>query len=157
MSGIEIRRLAPDVVDPAVVLLRRVAEDPHGRFFTPHPFTRDGIAALAAAPGQDLYYLLLDAGGAVAYGLLRGWNAGYAIPSLGLAVAPDARGMGYGSLMTSFLHVAARRQGAVRVRLRVHHENTQAIRLYAARGYVFPEPPDRMTGLQVGFCDVAKS
>ena len=112
MSGLEIRCLAAGMEESALDLLRAVAGEETGRFFTPHPFTRDAIVALASHPGKDLYYLLVDGSRSLAYGLLRGWNDGYAIPSLGLAVSPSARRQGYGVLMTHFLHAAARQEDA---------------------------------------------
>lgn len=156
MSGIEIRHLAAGMEESALELLRAVAADQSGHFFTPHPFTPDVIADLASNPGRDLYYLLVHDQQALAYGLLRGWNAGYAVPSLGLAVSPAGRGMGYGVLMTTFLHAAARQAGAARVRLRVHHGNERAITVYRACGYVFADPPDAQTGLLLGFCELTK-
>jgi ribosomal protein S18 acetylase RimI-like enzyme len=154
MSGLEIRCLAAGMEESALDLLRAVAGEETGRFFTPHPFTRDAIVALASHPGKDLYYLLVDGSRSLAYGLLRGWNDGYAIPSLGLAVSPSARRQGYGVLMTHFLHAAARQAGANRIRLRVHQENSRAIALYRSCGYVFSDPPEPVNGLLVGFCDL---
>lgn len=156
MSALEIRRLAPGLEAAATALLAQVAADPQGRFFTPHPFTPEHLAALASAPGRDLYYVLMADGVALAYGLLRGWNEGYAVPGLGLAVTPAARGQGLGRLMMDFLHAAARQQGAKRVRLRVGQDNITALSLYQRCGYRFSEPADSATGLQVGFCELAK-
>jgi ribosomal-protein-alanine N-acetyltransferase len=157
VSPLEICRLGPGLEDPAYALLTQVAADPAGAFFTPHPFTRECLVALAAAPGRDLYYVLMAEGAALAYGLLRGWNEGYAVPSLGLAVAPSARGRGLGRLMMEFLHSAARQRGATRVRLRVRPDNATALALYRRCGYLFPEPADPVHGLLTGSCDLSRS
>jgi ribosomal protein S18 acetylase RimI-like enzyme len=136
-------------VASALDLLRAVAADPDGRFFTPHPFTQEALDGLASQPGQDLYVVMTSGDQAVAYGLLRGWNEGYAVPRLGLAVAPTERGRGLGRKMMDFLHGAARSRGADRVSLRVHLENERAVALYRSMGYTF-EPPDPKTGLMIG-------
>ena len=149
MSAPDVRELRPEGVEPALDLLRAVAADPEGRFFTPHPFTKEVLSALSTEPGRDLYFLMMSGDRAVAYGLLRGWNEGYVVPSLGLVVAPSERGRGLGKLMMDFLHGAARSRGADRVGLRVHTENLRAFRLYRSLGYSF-EPPDPSTGLMVG-------
>jgi len=156
MSVLEIRRLGPGLEAAAFALLRQIEQDPSGHFFTPHPFTRERIALLAHEPGKDLYYLLMEAGDALAYGMLRGWNEGFAIPSLGLAVSPGARGQGLGALMTDFLHAAARRAGARKVRLRVHHGNLRALALYRRCGYAFDAPGDPRDGLLVGYHALAE-
>ena len=69
--------------------------------------------------------------------LLRGWDEGYSVPSLGIAIHPVARGQGLGTLMMEYLHFLARQRGAITVRLRVHVENLRAIQLYQALGYAF--------------------
>jgi len=73
----------------------------------------------------------------LAYGILRGWDQGYEIPSLGIAVHPEARGGKLGELMMHFLHSAARRKGARQVRLKVYGKNVSARNLYIKLGYKF--------------------
>jgi len=46
--------------------------------------------------------------------MLRGWDEGYETPSLGIAVHPDARGLGLARTFMGFLHAAASFQGAAR-------------------------------------------
>ena len=149
MSAPVVRELRPEGVAAALDLLRAVAADADGRFFTPHPFTREVLSGLASNPGRDLYCLLMSGDQALAYGLLRGWNEGHAVPRLGLAVAPAERGRGLGTILMDFLHGAARSRGADRVSLRVHVENDRAVALYRRMGYSF-EPPDPKTGLMIG-------
>jgi ribosomal protein S18 acetylase RimI-like enzyme len=149
-GSLEIRRLTPELSAPAVALLEAVAAEPDGRFFTPHPFSREFVDGLAASPGRDAYHLLMSGNQALAYGLLRGWNEGYPSPSLGLAVSPAARGAGLGRLMMEFLHAEARFRGADRIRLRVHLENQKAIALYRRMGYSF-DAADAANGLVVGW------
>ena len=79
----------------------------------------------------------LTAGRFVAYGMLRGWDAGYAIPSLGIYVAREARGRGVARAMMERLHALARERGAAAVRLKVYPSNEPARRLYESLGYRF--------------------
>jgi ribosomal-protein-alanine N-acetyltransferase len=71
--------------------------------------------------------------------MLRGWDAGYAVPSLGMALHPSARGQGLGRTFMELLHDAARTRGARRVRLKVYPENEAARTLYERLGYVFSD------------------
>lgn len=103
--------------------------------FHPHPFSRDQAAQLVAYTGRDVYAVLVEAGRFVAYGLLRGWDEGYEVPSLGIAVRCDARGRGLGRVMMAWLADEARRRGAAQIRLRVHPDNNAARRLYESTGY----------------------
>jgi RimJ/RimL family protein N-acetyltransferase len=103
--------------------------------FHPHPLTHAEAVRLIAYSGRDVYAVLVDDDRFVAYGLLRGWDAGYDIPSLGVAVRAASRGRGYGRAMVAWLADEARRRGASRIRLRVHPDNHVARRLYESAGY----------------------
>lgn len=106
-------------------------------FFRPHPFTEQEALRIAGRAGRDAYAILFDGQRPVAYGMLRGWEEGFDTPSLGIAVRNDAQGRGLGRLMMKHLHAEAGRRGATQVRLRVHHDNTRAKRLYESMGYEY--------------------
>lgn len=106
-------------------------------FFRPHPFTRNEARRIANDPGKDVHALLIERDRPVAYGMMRGWNEGYSVPSLGIAVRTSVQGRGFGRLMMTHLHAEAGRRGAKVVRLRVHPDNLRARRLYESLGYVY--------------------
>ena len=106
-------------------------------FFRPHPFTAKEALRVANHSGRDVYGLLEDGRSPVAYGMLRGWDEGYSMPSLGIAVRTSAQGRGYGRRMLEHLHDEARRRGAQKIRLRVHPDNVPARRLYESFGYQY--------------------
>ena len=85
-----------------------------------------------------------------AYGMLRGWDEGFSVPSLGIYVAQELRGSGAARLMMEHLHVTARLSGAKRIRLKVYPDNLPAYKLYVSLGYQFPDPPgdeDQLVGI----------
>ncbi len=129
----EFRLVGPHDVEA----LADVFGDIDATFFRPHPFTRAEARAIADRTGPDAYVLLFDDGRPVAYGMLRGWNEGYATPSLGIATRTDSQRRGFGRLLMQHLHDLARRQGAKNVRLRVHPDNTKARRLYESLAYEY--------------------
>lgn len=133
MHGLEV--VDARLVDPdrLLGLLRAISTDPH---FHPHSFGADFVGWLRGYTGRDRYRVgRLADGRLVAYGLLRGWDLGFAVPSLGIAVHPAARGAGVASRMMQALHDEALAAGARAVRLRVHSENHPAIGLYRKFGY----------------------
>jgi len=150
-SAIEIRQL--DVAWEAALLdfLRALIDAGDRDHFQPHPFTPEYVSTLVRYKGDDLYYLLSESDRILAYGMLRGWDEGYAIPSLGIAVHPQARGSGLGSFMMTFLHTAAKRRNCSSVRLRVAVDNTKAAALYESLGYRFSEARD---GYRIGHLDL---
>ena len=108
--------------------------------FHPHPFTPDTAAAICrhadSTPAPcDEYHAGFADGRIVAYGMLRGWVEGYAVPSLGIAVRPDCRGRGVARAFMQHLHGVAADRGATKIRLKVYKTNTSAIGLYESLGY----------------------
>ncbi len=111
-------------------------------FFHPHPLTAEHAADLCGRETRDIYVAGVEGETVVAYGLLRGWDEGYEIPSLGIAIHPAKRGHGVARTMMLALHEAAAAHGATTVRLTVSRRNTAAIRLYESLGYVLDDLND---------------
>jgi [ribosomal protein S18]-alanine N-acetyltransferase len=105
------------------------------KFFHPHPFTAEAARERAAYSGKDLYYVVIEGDEILGYGMLRGWDEGYEVPSLGIVIHPLQQGLGLGRLLMDFLRLAAWRRGAKKIRLRVYPENTAAVNLYRKLGY----------------------
>ena len=105
--------------------------------FHPHPFTPQQAERVARYQGRDVYAVLEVDGRFVAYGILRGWDEGFAVPSLGIGVRVDRKRRGHGRQMMAWLAEEARRRRAQRIRLRVHPDNHGARRLYESLGYAY--------------------
>ena len=136
-SPVEFRQFSPAWRQALAIFFRALEENGDAQHFHPHPFSEDFLDDLCQYQGKDLYYIVVEKNEVLAYGLLRGWDEGYAVPSLGIALHPDVRGLGLGKAFMHFLHVAARRKGALRIRLKVHPNNSRAIELYKNLGYSF--------------------
>jgi len=127
-----IRPPRPDDHEALGVLFEHISDDR----FHPHPLTSAEAQRIAEYRGPDVYLVGWRGEAAVAYGMLRGWEAGYQVPSLGVAVAADEYRKGFGRQMMVALHAEAARRGASRVRLRVDPSNLPAVRLYQSFGYL---------------------
>lgn len=134
---LEIRQIDQTLEKPLAVFFRHLRKSKDDRYFHPHPFTDAEARRYAQYSGKDMYYVLVDGCRVLGYGMLRGWDEGYEVPSLGIAIQPSARGQGLGKLLMRFLHAAARHRGAKRIRLKVYSENTVAVKLYQGLGYSF--------------------
>ncbi len=138
LSGaLEIRRMTPDLEKPLAVFFNAVREGKDASWFHPHPLNAETARKIANCCGLDLYYVIMIRVNILAYGMLRGWDEGYDVPSLGIAVHPEARGCGLGDLGLCFLHAAARQRNATKIRLKVYKENSKAVALYQKHGYKF--------------------
>lgn len=138
-ASLEFRLLCPEFAGPLERFFDALDSAGDSKSFHPHPLTPEVARRIANHRGEDLYYVAINEDSVLAYGMLRGWEKGYDVPSLGIAVHPDFRGLGLGSAMMKFLHIAARIQGAKRIRLKVYPENSSAIRMYEGLGYKFSD------------------
>ena len=123
--------MTPEDVDALGDLLENI----DGTYFQPHPMTREEAARIGALRGRDIFLIGRVGNRGVAYGMLRGWDEGYTVASLGIGIRRDSEHRGYARAMMTALHEVARQSGATRVRLRVHPNNTRAASLYQLYGY----------------------
>ena len=120
MNGaLEFRKLQPAFVPELSALFSDIAANGDDVGFSPHPFTIQEAKRLCAHNGQDLFYIALNEQCVIGYGMLRGWDEGFTVPSLGIFIRRNARRLGLGTAFMHFLHVAARSRGATRIRLKV--------------------------------------
>jgi ribosomal protein S18 acetylase RimI-like enzyme len=133
----ECRLLRPEDAGALGRLFERMRTQGVDKFFHPHPLTREQACERAAYTGRDVYSVMQAGTELVGYGMLRGWDEGYEVPSLGIVIDPGQQGRGHGRRLMEFLHDIARQRGARRVRLRVHTENERAVTLYRSLGYSF--------------------
>jgi [ribosomal protein S18]-alanine N-acetyltransferase len=136
-SFLECRKLIPELTEALAgffTTLREAGDETH---FHPHPLIPEEAERICNYSGRDLYYAMTESNEILGYGMLRGWDEGYAIPSLGIAMHPKVRGVGLGRVFMHFLHIAAKRRGAREVRLKVYPDNLRALRMYQYLGYRF--------------------
>ena len=151
-GGVAFLPVGPGLEIPLADFFAHLAATGAGDRFHPHPFIRSEAEARCAHTGRDLYCVAVEAGVVLAYGMLRGWDEGYDVPSLGIAVHAGARGKGLGRALMLHLHEEARLRGARRIRLKVYPDNVAAVALYRSLGYVFEHSLER--GQLVGLKDL---
>jgi ribosomal protein S18 acetylase RimI-like enzyme len=143
---IEIRTLDEHLVDSLCLLLDELKSTGADSYFHPHPMTREAVENIVSTVIEDQYFVVLKENQALGYGMLRGWDEGYDVPSLGIAVCEEARGTGLAEALMYFLHCVARIKGATRIRLTVYDENERARRLFERLGYEFGSRQDHSAG-----------
>ena len=88
MDALEFRALEPELGGALAGLFGALVASGDTVRFHPHPFTAEEAEARARYSGRDLYYVAVADGRALAYGMLRGWDEGYAVPSLRYRAPP---------------------------------------------------------------------
>jgi ribosomal-protein-alanine N-acetyltransferase len=151
MKGVDIRRLKAADVHALADLFEVLAADATAAHYRPHAMTPTVAHNLATYRGDDVYLGAWVDGALVGYGMLRGWDSGYLVPSLGIYIRPEVRGTGLADRLMTALHAESAMKGAERVRLRVAPHNTRAKRLYDRCGYQFDGTVERdeLVGVKV--------
>ncbi|MBW1792180.1 MAG: GNAT family N-acetyltransferase [Deltaproteobacteria bacterium] len=120
-------------------------------YFHPHPLTYEAAKRIATYEGDDLYFLQIKDNEIAGYAMLRGWDEGYTIPSLGIAIHPNFRNQGLGRDFMEFLHKQAKSKGAAKVRLKVYLGNTGARHFYESLEYSFTNEENSQL---IGYCEL---
>jgi ribosomal protein S18 acetylase RimI-like enzyme len=104
-------------------------------FFHPHKLNWNTLKHIVKKSKKNFYSILLDENIICGYGILRGWDEMYEIPSLGIIIDKNYRGKGISIFLMNELHKIVKENGANKVRLTVLKENKPAISLYKKIGY----------------------
>lgn len=136
-NRIEIRMIDPHLNAPLDQLFKDILAEGDDVFFHPHPFDSETATQISHYEGKDVYCGLVAGDRILGYGMLRGWDDGYDIPSLGVYLRPFVRGNGWAQVLVTFLHAVGRENGATKIRLTVYASNIRAIKLYQKLGYNF--------------------
>jgi GNAT superfamily N-acetyltransferase len=145
-----IEPLRPDHAASLGSLFETLVDNDDEPFFHPHPLTAAEAFRRTEYAGADYYVAAVDGDTVAGYGMLRGWDEGYEVPSLGIAVRPDLRGTGLALDLMEHLHRAAWERGAPRIRLTVVRENERARRFFESLGYRFDRTDQPVS---IGFLD----
>ena len=144
---------SPSWAEKLAQFFKDIIANKDDEYFHPHPLTYEMARKIATYEGDDLYFLQIKDNEIVGYGMLRGWDEGYAIPSLGIVIHPNFRNQGLGREFMRFLHNQARAKGAAKVRLKVYFNNAGARQLYESLGYFFT---DEENGQLIGYYELQK-
>ena len=116
-------------------LLEDHAATEAARVFHPFPLTRDTALRLVTAARADRYWGAWIDGRMVGFAMLRGWDAGFEVPSFGILVDCRFRRRGIGTTLTAEALQTARIAGCRWVRLTVYASNRVALRLFDRAGF----------------------
>lgn len=119
----------------ALAVMLREQPDDYMRHFTPFAFDEETVRSILSRREQDVYMGILWADRLVAFFMLRGWDAGYAVPAYGVTVDHRFRGHGLARLSIEMSKSICRLRGVGRLMLKVHPENVVAKRLYEEMGF----------------------
>ena len=150
-KNLEYTIVNPSWAEKLAQFFKDIVANKDDLYFHPHPLTYEMAKKIAVYEGDDLYFLQIKDNEISGYAMLRGWDEGFTIPSLGIVIHPDFRNQGLGKEFMEFLHNQARAKGAIKVRLKVYSNNAGAQQLYESLGYSFS---DEENGQLIGYYEL---
>ena len=117
-----IRALRAEDAAKISALLR--AQPPeYARFFYAFGSGEEEVARILAAREKDIYSGMFWRGELAAVFMLRGWDAGYEVPSFGVLVDVKHRGRAFMRIALDVAKLTCRLAGATRLMAKIHPEN----------------------------------
>jgi RimJ/RimL family protein N-acetyltransferase len=107
----------------ALSALLRAQPPEYARFFYAFGSGEEEIARILAAREKDVYSGVFWRGELAAVFMLRGWDAGYEVPSFGVLVDVKHRGRAFMRISLDAAKLICRLSGATRLMAKIHPEN----------------------------------
>ncbi len=121
-ADFQIRPLG--VEDAAAVSgLLRAQPPEYVRFFYAFGFGEEEIARVLGARERDVYSGIFWRGELACFFMLRGWDAGYEVPSFGVLVDVKHRGRAFMRIALDVAKLICRLEGAPRLMAKIHPDN----------------------------------
>jgi len=107
----------------AVSALLRTQPPDYARFFYAFGSDEEEIARILAGRKRDVYSGIFWQGDLAAVFMLRGWDAGYEVPSFGVLVDVKHRGRAFMRISLDVAKLICRLSGAPRLMAKIHPDN----------------------------------
>jgi ribosomal protein S18 acetylase RimI-like enzyme len=104
-------------------------------FFNPFLLTKEKAYELTHKKSLDKYYVAYLDGAIVGFSMLRGWEEGFKIPSLGIFVHKNYWRRGIGRKLVNYTIKQAEELSCDKIRITVYSENKGALKLYESIGF----------------------
>jgi RimJ/RimL family protein N-acetyltransferase len=134
MRTLSIRSLL-EIDGPALSAMLNANSREYQQYFYPFSFDEQTIRQMLGAAKKDKYWGMWIDDHLVAFFMLRGFDAGYAIPSYGVCVAESYQGRGLLKLSLQFVCSWCRLNNIPKLMLKVHPHNSPAKRTYERFGF----------------------
>lgn len=138
MNGIKIinfRKLQPKDAAELSKLINNDSKD-YSQYFVAFEFDSITIENILTKAKNDLYYGVYWGEELTGFYMLRGFDEGYTIPSYGVYISSRFRNKGLAALTLNHAISTCKLLGLKKLRLKVHKENTFALKQYIKFDFV---------------------
>lgn len=135
MNPVEIRRLKTEDSELLYDLFRH-ADRAYYNYFTAFEIDPLKISDILKAVKKDQYFGFYIQDALIGFFMLRGFDAGYEIPSYGVFISEKYKGKGLARLSVEYAIAFCKLHHIPRLMLKVHPLNSRALNLYLRMGFV---------------------
>ena len=122
-KSLSIRQLEP--ADAAAIAgFMRSQSNEYLRFFYAFGSDEAAIAEMLSASKRDIYSGIFWQGSLIGVFMLRGWDAGYEMPTFGVLIDEKHRGNAFLNLTVDTAKLICRLSGLKRFMVKIHPDNT---------------------------------
>ena len=150
--SIEIKRISVKHAVELTNLLQSSDKD-YSQYFIPFPFDMQTISQILSNAVKDHFYGVFVNNNLVGFYMLRGWDAGYEIPSYGVWIAKNFSSKGISKLTLHHAISVCKTNNIKKIMLKVHPDNLIAKKIYENFGFV-NEGIDKKIGHLIYFKDI---
>ena len=134
--SLEIKRINTNQANELSDLLLKSSKE-YSQHFIPFEFDLDSVTTAMSRAKRDMFYGIYIDNALVGFYMLRGWDAGYEIPSYGVWIAENYSSKGISKLTLTHAISICRINSIKRLMLKVHPENLVAKKIYEDFGFVY--------------------
>ncbi len=135
LEAIQIRPVQEADYEGLAALFRDNNRPEITRYFRPFPLTANSAYQITLTKHLDRSYVAVLDGQIVALCMLRGWDEGFATPSLGVLVDHRYIDTALEWKLVEFAIAEARRLGCARLRLTAEESNQRGLAIFQALGF----------------------
>jgi ribosomal-protein-alanine N-acetyltransferase len=131
-----VRELGPQD-EPALVRFFQENNRPEvTSLFRAFAFDAASAERICREPRRDRYFAMFEGHEIACFGMLRGWDEGFDVPTFGLVADHRFNGRGHGWRMWNWVMELGRELGCARMRITTDQSNTLILRMALKLGFL---------------------
>lgn len=150
--SLEIKRINSNQANELSDLLLNSSNE-YSKYFIPFQFDLASISAVLRKAEKDMFFGLYVEKKLIGFYMLRGWDAGYEIPSYGVWISESFSSKGLSKLTLHHAISICKINKIEKLMLKVHPDNLIAKKIYEDFGFAY-EGIDERIGHLIYFKDI---
>jgi RimJ/RimL family protein N-acetyltransferase len=150
--SLEIKRINTNQTKELSDLLLKSSKE-YSKHFIPFEFDLESVFTAIGKAIKDMFYGIYVEKKLIGFYMLRGWDAGFEVPSYGVWIAEDFSSKGISKLTLNHAISICRINLIKRLMLKVHPDNLVAKKIYENFGFVYQGIDERI-GHLIYFKDI---